>query len=376
MTDQAARRLVLHIGTEKTGTTSIQSALAGSRDDLARSGIVFPKCLGAFNHTKLVAASLDDGVVDNIKANILAAGRFTERQFRRKVRRRLQREVSRHSGWRVLLVSSELIHSRLITQSEIERLLAYFRPYVDDITIVLFLRRQDSLAMSRFSSALRAGYGSFNGIFSDIAEHYYLRSPPERLLDDLTHYYDYRNVIKRFTPLVGKSNIRVAVYSPAPQANIERFFALAGIPAGLIRSPESALNAALGVDAQYAMSRINSLRKPWRSDGLRDQAVKSIYEAIETELMGEPRRAPRCEAKAFVDRFAESNEWVRANFFPDSERLFDDDFLMYPDDVDYSDLDERLWEIGSEYLQRLDALESSRRRRWLPPFSLRAWRRA
>ena len=40
------RRCVIHIGTEKTGTSSIQKFLADSRESLRADGVVYPKCAG------------------------------------------------------------------------------------------------------------------------------------------------------------------------------------------------------------------------------------------------------------------------------------------------------------------------------------------
>jgi len=37
------RRLILHVGRHKTGTSALQAALAAGRDDLARQGVVYPR---------------------------------------------------------------------------------------------------------------------------------------------------------------------------------------------------------------------------------------------------------------------------------------------------------------------------------------------
>ena len=66
-----SRRAIIHVGHEKTGTKSIQNFLIANNQSLKREGIIFPKSLGSGNHTRLVAAMLDLGVVDNIKAHIL-----------------------------------------------------------------------------------------------------------------------------------------------------------------------------------------------------------------------------------------------------------------------------------------------------------------
>ena len=50
----------LHIGVEKTGTTSIQSFLAANRTALRAEGRLYPIVPGAVGHLGLVAFALDD----------------------------------------------------------------------------------------------------------------------------------------------------------------------------------------------------------------------------------------------------------------------------------------------------------------------------
>lgn len=370
-----ARRLVLHVGTEKTGTTSIQGALAASREDLAREGILFPKSLGPINHTWLVTACLDDGVFDNVKAHVLASKRTSEWRYRKAIERRLRRELARNPAWRVLVVSSELIHSRLTSPTEIERLFGFLAPLVDEIVVIAFLRRQDRLAVSRFSSVLRAGHADFEGIFEDLAPHCYLGLPPDRVLDDMGHYYDYKELIERFTPHVAQGNIRLATHTGDHRENMARFFRMAEIPLENVTVPDVALNPALSADAQYVLSRINAVRKPWLPNGLRDKAVKAVHAAIETEVKGAPRQVSRLEAERFHDRFRTSNEWVRANFFPERDSLFDEDFANYPDRADDDGREDRLSETTSDYVRRLEGSEDLRRGSSLFSFPWRPSRR-
>ncbi len=77
-----SRRCVLHIGLEKTGTTTIQNRLASNRERLLERGILYPRSAGRSNHLHLVSACLDFGVWDNIKANQLAVLGLTEAEWR------------------------------------------------------------------------------------------------------------------------------------------------------------------------------------------------------------------------------------------------------------------------------------------------------
>jgi hypothetical protein len=51
----------VHIGSDKTGTTSIQKALSLSRDYLARSGVLYPQLANSDNHNLLAVSFRDKG---------------------------------------------------------------------------------------------------------------------------------------------------------------------------------------------------------------------------------------------------------------------------------------------------------------------------
>ena len=52
--------LFIHIGTEKTGTTSAQTGFARARDHLRKQGVLYPQSLGLPNHLYLPAACLPE----------------------------------------------------------------------------------------------------------------------------------------------------------------------------------------------------------------------------------------------------------------------------------------------------------------------------
>ena len=49
-------RLILHIGSDKTGTTSIQKALSLSRNYLAQKGVLYPQLENSDNHNLLAVS--------------------------------------------------------------------------------------------------------------------------------------------------------------------------------------------------------------------------------------------------------------------------------------------------------------------------------
>jgi len=52
-------KIILRVGTEKTGTTSIQTLLNGSYNELLKSGVLFPRSIGSPCHINLTACALE-----------------------------------------------------------------------------------------------------------------------------------------------------------------------------------------------------------------------------------------------------------------------------------------------------------------------------
>ena len=336
------RQLIIHIGTEKTGTSSIQKVLSENRERLIDHNILYPRIFGKVNHSYLSSACLDDDVFDNLKAHILAHENWTLAQLRSHLQNGFGDELNAHNNVSRILVSTELIHSRLVRSSEIERMLDFFSDHVDEIRIILLIRRQDRLAVSRFSTALRAGYTDFDTVFGDLAAHQYTRCPPHKLPNDLLDYYDYQKLIERFIPYLGKENIHVGLYEEGTTVGVEQFLRLASIDQDSVVFGDIQLNNAMSVQAQFLISELNKIFPSHLDSGLRNKKKQSLRAYIETDFSGEIREYEKQEAEQFLSIFAKSNEWVREQFFHDQTTLFDSDFSKYVDSVDYNYMKNRL----------------------------------
>lgn len=74
--------LYLHIGLEKTGTTSVQAFLHMNRAPLAQAGIWMPGCLGHLNHKLLAAYGFEVGSRDIAVTSVEQfTSRITEKLF-------------------------------------------------------------------------------------------------------------------------------------------------------------------------------------------------------------------------------------------------------------------------------------------------------
>lgn len=347
------RTAIVHIGLEKTGSTAIQRWLSASRVLLRENGILMPSSIGFPNHTKLVAACLDDGAIDNIKSYQLFATGYAEKAFRRHVFGALQREIlSARTDWRTLLITSELISSRLSAASEVQRLLDQVRPHVDRVRVVVFLRRQDQLAVSRFSSILRSGHSGFDDLFIDYSPANFRQLPDGRMVSDDLFFYDFEKILGRFESWPSTS---INAYFYGACNPIQVFADLLELPSSVKASAQERHNSALSAEAQYILSRLNSLKVVQFDSGMRNSAYRKLQRSVESEMSGPPRAVSRQCAESFLHRYADMNRRIFSRY-GHSEQYFSGDFSAYPESVDYSGLPGQVAERLSFYQRQAERL--------------------
>ena len=148
------RSAILLIGTEKTGTTTLQHFLAANREVLAARGFLYPSFCGSPNHTGLAAYALDPARRDPLRAPFGAHGEADVAPMRARLQAAAEAELK---GGATAIFCSEHCHSRLTTLAEVETLRDFLRGFFDEIRIGVYLRRQDQVALSLYSTRLKSG---------------------------------------------------------------------------------------------------------------------------------------------------------------------------------------------------------------------------
>lgn len=148
--------LILHIGTEKTGSTSIQDFLFNSSESLSQLGFYYPTSLGIKNHRLLHAIVADPDYVsgpfkyykdiDDNKKSLLCSEWISA----------FESEFYQHQN-KTWIISSEQLHSRLRSPQSVRRLSEFLSRYFDSIKLVVYLRKPLSCAISMLSTALKTG---------------------------------------------------------------------------------------------------------------------------------------------------------------------------------------------------------------------------
>ena len=207
-------RVILHSGTHKTGTTSIQVALDHNRNWLHELGYVYPKHRdGAYNHNKLAQrlVSTEQGSI-HVRSDLAPASGHTlifsaEELFATTACLEDWQEFGRPDYWK-----------RRIEQ--LGRVRAALRDF-EEIVVVLCFRRQDEFASSLYATKIlsRRFLGSF-------AEFRSLAKP----------LFDYRRQLDAFRAVFG--NVRVISFDALKNDLVPAFCDWAGIPVPPERTAE------------------------------------------------------------------------------------------------------------------------------------------
>src|ERR1700743_2147225 len=140
------KRCILHIGSEKTGTSSIQKYFGQHRAALVNEGFWYPKTFSrepAHVHLELSDAALDG----SLSARNPAGRAFADERAR-----------AEEAGAGTAVFSSEFFHSQLRDAAALERLKDFLRPHFDSCHVVYYARRQDHMLASMHSTAVRGAW--------------------------------------------------------------------------------------------------------------------------------------------------------------------------------------------------------------------------
>jgi len=300
---------ILHIGTEKTGTTTLQNFLAVNRPALRQLGYVFPSTIGMPGNRHLVTYAENDDRPDGVRRRLGIATAADLERHRRKVEKLLHREAAAADAC-VLLLSSEHCHSRLQSEEEVRRLHSLLAETCQQVSVKVYLRPQHELAISHYSTFLRAGYSGvpvLPAAASDMA------------------YYDYQQLLDRWARVFGEANLAARIYcrKELRHGDIRAdFLHQLGLDSGsFIQTPDS--NRALSGEAQALLEKFN----PQLPESERGRIVRRLEEIGTTP----GARPSRSQVEQFLGQFSKSNEEVRKRWFQDRDRLFDVDLSAYPE---------------------------------------------
>jgi len=332
MPQEPKRKLILHIGTEKTGTTSIQNWLLLNREEIGARDVNPLVFDGGANLRALPAAfsAIDEYFLVDPE---FEPGRHPENQI--ELRRRLQDffddEISKAYATSpknapIFVISSEHLSSRLRSSGQLRRLKGFLSTHFDDIQVVVYLRNQASMAESAWSTHLRSGGAEP------------LRIKPGAPGVKGT-YFNHKKLLKLWMRTFGKKNIRVLSFDEVRSSEN-----------GVIDSFKQILVSAVGganintiddlpIQNQALDYRASSMLWLYNlsvgglyleSGGLNKRAEQIRQEFISSVSALDKGPGIRVDRFAWAHSFRASNEWVERRF-PEVGRIFPSDPHFYED---------------------------------------------
>jgi hypothetical protein len=318
-------KLVLHIGTAKTGTKFIQTFLAENRHSLLRQNILVPHFLGAgINHRWLVFLAQDPDQVDAFSAG-QGLGECSERRSRRRMEKlaELKQQVALHSAttW---IISSEHMQSRL-RDGEIRRLKDLLDPLFETIQILIYLRHPLHTAVSSWSTMVKNGNGT----------------PRLQAPEKFAHLCAHQQILERWLEVFPRDQFSVRLFQDEDFFGgdlLQDFCHAAGIelePTLLIPERQNTALSHLTIKVLERLKVMASSRLGDRHSPLFSQRWGEIVRLASQHLSAFPTYvASESEAALYADYYRDSEQWVQQTFFRHKSALWDRGVPQSRDDAD------------------------------------------
>ena len=293
----------LHIGTPKTGSSTVQAFFASNRQALADRGWCYPVSLGFRNHTRLAIAAAD---VDSRWARLMIHSDSASDLIavRERIRKQFLAEVRDRQR---IILSGEHTWEQLLTTEELQRLHQLVSAADPDIRLYCYLRRQDHAFVSRYSThTIRKSRPPFD---------------PDAVPEP-DAWLNYGDVLDNWSEVFGRENITVRRYRPTEWVGgdlVSDLCSLMGVPdyADMER-PHQNVNTSLDASTLEFIRLANETLAP--NTGTHPNPDRERFVAQLRDLSNGPRlRFSDAAARAYVAQYDAQNARVAATYL-DSPR--------------------------------------------------------
>lgn len=310
------RRVIVHIGMPKTGTSSIQAWLYGNRRELSRQGFYLDRMpllqARPREHLELAICQFDMAgeLMPNQRMRYVYG--FSDLAGQAAVARRFTELFARKAAVaseETVLMSVEDVGGMTTTEGQVAGLESWLGQFFDDIRYIVYFRRQEDVLPSAYSQLIKTG-----------------RTLPFEDFFEKRKQNDYFARVAPWISVVGKDRITIRLLESDEMLDgdlIADFAAAAGIdPKPTVSMPRQ--NESLTAPAGEFLRILNRQLKragevdpgsaPVRS-GLNGFLVKAFADMPKYTLSNDQVREIR-------ELNCDSNEQFRAAYFPHREELF------------------------------------------------------
>lgn len=297
--------LIVHVGTGKTGTTSVQHFMNLNRDRLGEAGFLYPATPGRSRHAQFtVFLTPDEELDDQPVWHRMQAEDPT--RWRRRFRRRLLDEIA-DSGLSRVVLSEETIFKS--SHATLRRLRRFAHHNARSLRIVVYLRRQDDHLVSRYQQGVKVG------------EVRRLADPD--LHRDFSDVYDYAGRLALLAEILEPDELVVRRYERSAFAGGELFRDFleaigAGADLDRLQQPDER-NVSFGAETVEFLRLLNIDRV--ETDGARAGMIdnRHFLRSLAGAAQGPTLTLPEPVLDDFMAKFEQGNTEVARRWFGDED---------------------------------------------------------
>ena len=323
------RKLYLHIGTEKTGTTSIQSFLNKNRMKLSENGYHVLKCSGPRNQRSIASYCMPDNHFDDFFLSQQIDNLEEKTEFRKKLKNAFDKEMSElDDSVHSVIISSEHFHSRLKNVRDVERLRELISNYFSEVTVICYLREQSSLASSLYSTGIKAGVSTD---FPTFVENCTPDNP----------FYNYSSLLERWSTVFSTDSLNVRIFSRDEFYNNDLIddFCVA-VNKELLTFTERKVEVKNESFSSFGIiigRAINSISSRYDKNGFVNEDRKRALNQISEAFSGHENNVSIEQYESIYNDFQETNQSVAKKYFSNRDCLF----FRNPSNSPHIKIDER-----------------------------------
>lgn len=285
------KKLYLHIGMHKTGSTSLQQSLVESKSQLQQHNWDFIHLDPLGNSSLFVDVKKESSIITSISPSLEA--KLTDVHYENTI------------------ISGEHF-SAINNKAALENLSTRLEKQFDQVKIVIYLRRQDKIALS-FKQQASKGLKKDHMLSSMLCGH--STNPLPTLTDDLTQYLDFHAKLTLWSTVFGKDNLIVADFDNLENKDICFDFAKrVALPISLTSQRTNE-----GVTRRFSLFSHRFIEK-----GLDPEFALNLRGKLNNDT--EKVLPSRVEAIEFYQHFDASNQKLASDF----GLSFADNFDHYP----------------------------------------------
>ena len=309
-------KIYLHIGTEKTGTSTIQEFLFQNRENLMRQGYYYLHMEGRTEYRDLPAYCMNMDRVDRyFKINFIDSKEKRLEFNNRFIIDFHQKMKNLPDHIHTLIISSEHFSSRLRFPDELEKLKQLLRDYTEDITVICYLRNQADKLLSQYSTRVKTGA-------SIKIENFY-----KNFIS--SNKNNYESKLDLWGGVFGKNNLEVKIFDKKEFHNnslLDDFIQI--IDKNLLTELNmeiSQKNESLSKNGIYFARLVNRIIPAFNHKKGSSKMNRILLDLITRFIKGKPLVLSNSQYNELTGYFASSNEKVRSRYFPQRKSLFNNE---------------------------------------------------